>query len=150
MTQDVFFRVWQRAFQFDPARGSVAAWVMTITRHRVVDEFRQRGRSRAALDAIEELLAGAEDPGADVEEEASAHERRRLVLDAVRELSEEQRQVIVLAYFGGLTQSEIAHELGWPLGTVKKRTRLALEKLRASLREPSRVEVLERGVSGQR
>jgi RNA polymerase sigma-70 factor, ECF subfamily len=144
VAQDVFVRVWQRASQFDAARGSVAAWIMGIARHRVVDELRRRGRAWAAAGAIDELLAGTEDPGADVEEEAWVQERRRVVLSAVRELPENQRRVIVLAYFGGLTQSEIAQELGCPLGTVKKRIRLGLDKLRASLREQPLVEVLRR------
>jgi RNA polymerase sigma-70 factor (ECF subfamily) len=147
VVQDVFIRVWQRAPQFDAGRGSGGAWIMAIARHRIVDELRRRGRRGAAVDTIDELLAGAEDPDADVEEQASAHEEREHILEALRELPEEQRRVIVLAYFGGLTQSEIAQELGCPLGTVKKRTRLALQKLRASLAERPLVEVLERGVS---
>jgi RNA polymerase sigma-70 factor (ECF subfamily) len=120
---------------------------MAIARHRIVDELRRRGHRQAGVDTIDELLAGAEDPDADVEEQASAHEEREHILEAVRELPEEQRRVIFLAYFGGLTQSEIAQELGCPLGTVKKRTRLALQKLRASLAERPVVKVLEKGVS---
>ena len=150
VAQDVFVRVWQRAAQFDAARGSVAAWIMAITRHRVVDELRRSGRRVSAVETIDELLTSAEDPGADVEEHAWLRERRRVVLNAVRELPDEQRRVIMLAYFGGLTQSEIAHELGCPLGTVKKRIRLAFEKLRASLGEQVHVEVIERGVSEHR
>ena len=150
VAQDVFVRVWQRAAQFDAARGSVAAWIMAITRHRVVDELRRSGRRVSAVETIDELLTSAEDPGADVEEHAWLRERRRVVLNAVRELPDEQRRVIMLAYFGGLTQSEIAHELGCPLGTVKKRIRLAFEKLRASLGEQGYVEVIERVVSEHR
>jgi RNA polymerase sigma-70 factor (ECF subfamily) len=150
VVQDVFVRVWQRASQFDPARGSAAAWIMAIARHRVVDEIRRRGPPRVSLDAIDDLLAGAEDPGADVEEEARVQGQRSEILAAVRELPEEQRRVIVLAYFGGLTQAEIAQMLGCPLGTVKTRTRLALQKLRASLAERPLVEVLEGEVSEQR
>jgi RNA polymerase sigma-70 factor (ECF subfamily) len=149
VAQDVFVRVWQRASQFDSARGSVAAWIMGITRYRVVDELRQHGRRVAAADAIDELLTGVEDPGADVEEMAWAGARRRLVLSAIRELPEEQRRVILLAFFCGLTQSEIAEELGCPLGTVKTRIRLAVRKLRASLREQPLVQVIETRVSEQ-
>ena len=150
VAQDVFVRIWQRAAQFDAARGSVAAWIMAITRHRVVDELRRSGRRVSAVETIDELLTSAEDPGADVEEHAWLRERRRVVLNAVRELPDEQRRVIMLAYFGGLTQTEIAHELGCPLGTVKKRIRLAFEKLRASLGEQVHVEVIERGLSEHR
>jgi RNA polymerase sigma-70 factor (ECF subfamily) len=147
VVQDVFVRIWQRASQFDAERGTGSAWIMAIARHRIVDEIRRRGRGPAAVDTIDELFAGAQDPDADVEEEAWAHEERGEILSAVRELPEEQRRVILLAYFGGLTQSEIAQELGCPLGTVKKRTRLALQKLRASLAERPFVEVLKGGVS---
>lgn len=150
VAQDVFVRIWQRAAQFDAARGSVASWIMAIARHRIVDELRQSGGRHAVLDTIDELLAGAEDPDADIEEAAWSHERRRGLLDAVRELPEEQRRVLVLAYFGGLTQSEIAEEVGCPLGTVKKRTRLGLQKLRASLRDRPLVELLEGETSEQR
>jgi RNA polymerase sigma-70 factor (ECF subfamily) len=147
VVQDVFVRVWQRAPQFDSQRGSGGAWIMAIARHRVVDEIRHRQRHDAAVDTIDEVLASTEDHDADVEGEAWAHEQRVQILEAVRELPEEQRRVIVLAYFGGLTQSEIAQELGCPLGTVKKRTRLALQKLRASFADRPLVGVLEGGVS---
>jgi RNA polymerase sigma-70 factor, ECF subfamily len=150
VAQDVFVRIWQRAPQFDAARGSVAPWIMAIARHRIVDEIRRRGRRPAILDTIDELLAGVEDPDADIEEATWSHERRRALLDVVRELPEEQRRVIVLAYFGGLTQSEIAEELGCPLGTVKTRARLGLQKLRASLTDRPLVELLEGEVSEQR
>jgi RNA polymerase sigma-70 factor (ECF subfamily) len=150
VAQDVFVRIWQRASQFDAARGSVAAWIMAIARHRIVDEIRRGSGRHAVLDTIDEFLAGAEDPGADIEEAAWSHERRRELLVAVRELPEEQRRVLVLAYFGGLTQSEIAEELGCPLGTVKKRARLGLQKLRASFTEEPLVELLEGEVSERR
>jgi RNA polymerase sigma-70 factor (ECF subfamily) len=147
VVQDVFVRIWERASQFDAARGSLTGWIMAIARHGIVDEIRRRGRRHAVLGMIDEVLEGAEDPGADIEEAAWSHERRRELLVAVRELPEEQRRVLVLAYFGGLTQSEIAEELGCPLGTVKKRARLGLQKLRASLLEEPFVELLEGEVS---
>jgi RNA polymerase sigma-70 factor (ECF subfamily) len=149
VTQDVFVRVWQRAPQFDADRGSVPAWIMAIARHRIVDEIR-RSRRRVAYESIDTLLGGVEDPDADIEEAAWSLERRRKILAAVRDLPAEQRQVLVLAYFGGLTQSEIAAELGCPLGTVKKRSTLGLQKLRASLAEEPFVGLLEERVSEQR
>jgi len=147
VVQDVFVRIWKRATQFDARRGSGRTWIMAIARHRIVDEIRRRNRRQAAVDAIDDLLAGAADPDVDVEEEAWAREQRGEILRAVRALPADQRRVIVLAYFGGLTQSEIAEELGWPLGTVKKRTRLALQKLRASLADTPLVGLVEGGVS---
>ena len=123
---------------------------MAIARHRIVDELRHRGGEHAVVDTIDELLAGTEDPDADLEEATWSHERRRGLLGAVRELPEEQRRVLLLAYFVGLTQAEIAAELGCPLGTVKKRTRLGLQKLRASLSEGPFVELLEGQVAERR
>jgi RNA polymerase sigma-70 factor, ECF subfamily len=150
VAQDVFVRIWQRAVQFDPARGSVSAWIMAIARNRIVDEIRHRGGRHEILDPIDELLAGAKDPDADTEETTWSRERRRELLTAVRELPEEQRRVLVLAYFGGRSQSEIAEVLDCPLGTVKKRIRLGLQKLRASLTDRDLVELVEGEVSERR
>jgi RNA polymerase sigma-70 factor (ECF subfamily) len=150
VVQDVFVRVWTRAAQFDSRRGSVRAWIMAIARHRIVDEIRRGDRHRAAVDAVDEILAGVEDPDVDVEEEAWVRQQRGEILGAVRALPEEQRRVIALAYFGGLTQSEIAEELRCPLGTVKKRIHLGLQKLRASLAERPLVQLVEEGVSERR
>jgi RNA polymerase sigma-70 factor (ECF subfamily) len=150
VAQDVFLRVWQRAAQFDPARGSVGGWIMGIARHRIVDEIRHRGVPDASLDTIDELLAGAEDPGADIEAATWSRERHDELVAAVRTLPEEQRRVLVLAYFGGLSQTEIAEVLACPLGTVKKRIRLGLQKLRASLIDTPLVELLEGEVSERR
>lgn len=137
VVQEVFLRLWQRASQFDPARGSFGAWFMAAARHRIVDDLRRRNNQKAlgAADEIERVLMRAIDPLANVEQEAVLRERNAEVLLAVRELPLEQRQALLLAYFAGLTQSAIAEHLGWPLGTVKKRIRLGLQKLRTALAE---------------
>jgi RNA polymerase sigma-70 factor (ECF subfamily) len=144
IVQDVFFRLWQRAGQFDSARGSFAAWFMTIARHRICDELKRRRRAVAVAEVIDDVLESAPDPGPDLDERATLAERRNAVLAAVKQLPEEQRQALLLAYFGDLSQSAIAEALGVPLGTVKKRLRLAVEKLRASLSGSPHVEDRER------
>ncbi len=135
---DAFGQAWRTAGQFDPARGSVAAWLTTITRTRALDLCRARGRrARAVTRASREntegfavpIAAGGDPPDRAVER----REARRLVERALAELPEPQRRVIELAYFEGLTQTEIATELGEPLGTVKTRMRAGMEKLRGSL-----------------
>jgi RNA polymerase sigma-70 factor (ECF subfamily) len=144
VVQDVFLKLWQRAGQFDPTRGSFAAWFMTVARHRVFDELKRRRNSTAVAEAVGDLLEEAPDPGPDLDERAWLAERSQIVLAAVKELPEAQRRVLVLAYFAGLSQSAIAESLGAPLGTVKKRLRLAVDKLRVSLLEPPPVEDRER------
>ncbi|MGH2350361.1 MAG: RNA polymerase sigma factor [Chloroflexota bacterium] len=133
--QEVFLRLWNRAQQFDPSRGPFGAWFMAVARHHVLDEVRRRGQQQRILAAetIDRLLASAVDPQVNVEEEAWRHERGAVLRRALQALPDEQRRVLVLAYFGGLSQAAIAERLGCPLGTVKKRIRLGLQKLRAAL-----------------
>src|SRR5437016_7122146 len=134
---DALGQAWRTASQFDPGRGSVGAWLATITRSRALDLVRARGRraralARAAGESGEGLsapLAAADAPERRVERQ----EARQLVGRSLAELPEPQRRVIELAYFTGLTQTEIAAELREPLGTVKTRMRAGMEKLRDSL-----------------
>jgi RNA polymerase sigma-70 factor (ECF subfamily) len=133
IVQDVFLRLWRRAGQYDPARGTFCAWLASIAHHRVLDELRRRGRGRVSAEEVDRVLAEATDPGESPDERLSRSDRGQRVLGALGRLPPEQRRVLVLAYFGGLSQASIADGLGWPLGTVKKRTQLGLEKLRASL-----------------
>jgi RNA polymerase sigma-70 factor, ECF subfamily len=136
IVQEAFLRLWHKAEQYDATRGTFAAWLLAIVRHRVCDELRHRGIEERLLVAgdVEQLIAETSDPVADVEDAVARRERGTRVLRALRSLPPEQRRVLVLAYFGGgLTQRSIAEYLGWPLGTVKKRTTLGLEKLRVQL-----------------
>lgn len=144
VVQDVFVTLWRRAGRFDPARGSLSAWLMAIARHRVLDELASRRREPLAVDDIERLLASAPGYAPTPEEHAERSERGQAVRRALRGLPAEQRQVLVLAYFGGLSQAEMARRLGVPLGTVKKRVRLGLRKLRASLVGEPAVDMDER------
>jgi RNA polymerase sigma-70 factor (ECF subfamily) len=135
VVQEAFLRLWRNAGQFDTARGSFAPWFMAIARHEVLARLRRRTQEQrlALARDIDRLLGEAPDPAVDVEEQVWQRERGDCVLQALKELPAEQRQVLVLAYFGELSQSAIAQSLGWPLGTVKKRVRLGLQKLRQAL-----------------
>jgi RNA polymerase sigma-70 factor (ECF subfamily) len=135
IVQRVFLRLWDKAAQFDATRGAFGPWFMTIARHDVLDELRRRGARRQLMAAVdvEQTLATLPDSEAAIEEQVWRRERDEALRRALRALPDEQRQVIVLAYFGGLSQSAIAGHLTLPLGTVKKRTRLGLQKLRLAL-----------------
>lgn len=134
---DCFAQAWRDAQRFRAERGSVIAWLTTICRSRALDLVRARGRrtrlvSNAAAADPEEAPAMGQNPGGEGDVERA--ERRRIVANAVLELSSPQREAIELAYYAGLSHSEIAERLGEPLGTVKTRVRLAMEKLREVLR----------------
>jgi RNA polymerase sigma-70 factor (ECF subfamily) len=139
VVEDTFWQAWRQADRYEGERGTVAAWLGTIARSRALDRLRARRRSREEpwaqpLDDHASIagrmpVAHATDPARDAEH---ADQRER-VARALESLSAEQRETILLAYFGGLSQSEIAERCGLPLGTVKTRTRLAMEKLRGLL-----------------
>jgi RNA polymerase sigma-70 factor, ECF subfamily len=135
---DAFGQAWRSATGYDPGRGSVAAWLATITRTRALDLVRARGRRARAIERAAQADGdGLASPmGGEVDSADRRIERgeaRRLVARSLGELPEPQRRVIELAYFGGLSQTEIAAELQEPLGTVKTRMRAGMEKLRGSL-----------------
>ena len=135
---DAFGQAWRQAGSFDPARGSVGAWIATIARSRALDLIRARGRRTRAYEQAAHLsddgvatpiAPGGTDPGRRVE----TSEARQLVTRALSALPEPQRVAIELAYFEGLSQSEIAERLAEPLGTIKTRIRAGMEKLRGQL-----------------
>lgn len=126
--QDVFERVWREAASYDPELARVGTWIMAITRHRIVDLARRRARSAAVPQADVEPAGESPDPAALV---ARSH-AQQAVVEAMAQLPEPQLEVLRLAYFDGLSHGEIAARLDLPLGTVKGRLRLALERLRAS------------------
>jgi RNA polymerase sigma-70 factor (ECF subfamily) len=125
-TQDTFVAVWRGARTYDPARASVSTWLVSIARNRAVDLVRRRAARPA--DPYAEVERADESP--DTAETIAAAETSSRVAAALAELPDAQREVIVLAYFHGLSHSEIAERLGLPLGTVKGRARLALDRLR--------------------
>jgi RNA polymerase sigma-70 factor (ECF subfamily) len=135
VVQEVFLRLWTKADQFQIERGSFYTWFMAIARHNVLDRLRRLSKQQRLILAveIEQTLVEAMDPTIDVEEEAWKQDLGRILIQELADLPEEQRHALILAYFSGLSQSAIASRLDWPLGTVKKRIRLGLQKLRKAL-----------------
>ncbi|WP_074260349.1 ECF RNA polymerase sigma factor SigK [Agromyces cerinus] len=131
VTQDVYLEIWQAAPRFDAARGSALAWMFTLAHRRSVDRIRasQASRDRDLRIGVRDLEVPV-DTVAEAVEIRVEHER---VVDALGGLSERQRECVSLAYYGGLTQSEIADRLGVPLGTVKTRLRDGMIRLRTAL-----------------
>ena len=131
VTQDAFLTLWRKADQFDAERGSLSTWLMTFVRHRAIDALRSGARRERSVEL--EAAADRLEAPARTHEEVARREESLAARRLVKELPSDQREVIELAYFGGLSQGEIAAEVGIPLGTVKGRSRLALEKLRRSI-----------------
>jgi len=132
VVQDAFLSIWRSGGRYDRTRGSVRTWILGITHHRAIDTLRRgvvQDRHRASDEGIEERLA-SEDL---TEVEVARREEALEVRGALDDLPDDQRRAIELAYFGGFTQSEIAEMLGVPIGTVKGRMRLGLEKMRGRL-----------------
>ena len=132
VVQETFIQVWKTADRFDAARGSAATWICTVARSRALDRLRTRSASTRAV-----ATASAEPPPPQLLplEEAVARQDRERVARALAELPAPQRQALELAYFEGLTQAEVAERTGEPLGTIKTRTRMALQKLSTLLGE---------------
>jgi RNA polymerase sigma-70 factor (ECF subfamily) len=138
VVMEAFTQVWRDAARFEAARGSVAAWLTMISRSRALDQIRSRDRrerlntAAAREDQVQTTPTGnrGSDPGYQVEQT----ERQKRVAAALESLSPTQRQAIELAYYEGLSQSEIAERLNEPLGTIKTRVRLGMMKLREALR----------------
>jgi RNA polymerase sigma-70 factor (ECF subfamily) len=151
VVQDTFLTMWNRAELFDPSRGALAAWLLAIARNRTIDRMRAATRHERAASfssfgrdeaddqsTVEWLtstgdLIGVAGPEPGPEMALSDKETRESIQDALAALPPLERRVIELAYDSGLSQSEIAAQLGWPMGTVKTRTRRALRHLRERL-----------------
>ena len=142
ISQEIFVRLWRKPESYMAERGRFLTWLISVTRNRAVDEIRSRGRrlrheTASPEEQEREFPAGeANDPALN----AQLADQARTVRAALTELPPEQRQVIELAYFGGLTQQEISDRLDQPLGTVKTRIRLGMQKLRAALAPEMRSE----------
>jgi len=126
--QDVFYQLWRNAAQFDPARGSLPGWLAVIARNRAISRLRRHNPSEG-----EELLETTVIVPANLENALAQQQLLGRVKGALENLSSEQRAAIELAYFEGLTHSEIASKTGDPLGTVKTRIRSAVERLKRNL-----------------
>ena len=133
VVQDVFHSVWRRAGDYQRERGAVRTWLLAIARNAAIDWRRTKGKR---MEREVELDAAASRPSeSSVEDTVLMTLRAERVRDGVRALPAEQRDVLALAFWGGLTQTEIAERTGTPLGTVKSRVRLGMEKLRQLLAE---------------
>ncbi|MCP9473221.1 MAG: sigma-70 family RNA polymerase sigma factor [Nitrospira sp.] len=132
VTLDVYTQVWRRAHTYDQARSAPGAWLMMLARTRAIDRFRAGAAEHGRLESLDAAELFASD-GDTPEQDMAGQERRRFVRQALATLTEEQRGAIALAYFYGLSQSEIAEHLRLPLGTVKTRIRLGMIKLREAL-----------------
>jgi RNA polymerase sigma factor (sigma-70 family) len=131
--QDAFLALWRTASRFVPERGKASTWILTLVHRRAVDLVRREERRRAeALD--DDAPAASAAPSLD--EEAWLRLQRERVQGALRQLPDQQREALELAYYGGFTQSELADRLGQPLGTIKSRMFLGLGRLRELLGEP--------------
>lgn len=127
VTQDTFLKLWSRARQFNPGQGELAPWLLTIAHRTALDRLRLENRRLPASNAHDPEETWPIIPD---ETTQNSEARWRSLYFAVQSLPDEQRQVIDLAYYKGMSQSEIAEVLDWPLGTVKTRVRAAMQSLR--------------------
>ncbi len=129
VTMDVYTQVWKQAKNYNSERGTPMGWLITLARTRSIDRIRSGRLERASVTQMDDALPVASDD-LTPEEQSAGRERRAIVQKALGCLSAEQREALLLAYFGGYSQSEISEQLGLPLGTVKTRMRLGMMKLR--------------------
>jgi RNA polymerase sigma-70 factor (ECF subfamily) len=135
VTQEAFLSIWRSEAGYDRTRGSVRAWALGIVRNRAIDALRREAGRAPRLDYDDDAVLERRPAVERTEAEALRRETARSLRGALGELPSEQSKVIELAYYGGFTHSEIAEMLGMPLGTVKGRMRLGLEKIRSHLAE---------------
>ncbi len=135
VTQEAFLSIWRSGARFDRTRGSVRAWTLGIVRNRAIDSLRREAGKAPRLTFDDEATLEQRPSGDLTDVEALRKQEAEELRGAMAELPSEQSKVIQLAYFGGFSHSEIANVLGMPLGTVKGRMRLGLEKMRSRLAE---------------
>lgn len=134
--QDVFVQIWDKAKLYDRSRGKPLTWAMTLTRNKAIDRLRSAQRRHRLKDEVEKETAALQAPGnarsagGDSSDQVYALEKGQIIRSAVLQLSREQREAIEMAFFGGLTQNEIAQRLDEPLGTVKARIRRGMIRLK--------------------
>lgn len=135
VTQEAFISVWRSGARFDAARGSVRSWLLSVVRNRAIDFLRSKAGKAPKLTFDDDSILEQRPAEEKTDEEAMRRETASEVRGALGKLPDEQSKVIELAYFGGFSHSEIAEILGLPMGTVKGRMRLGLEKIRGELAE---------------
>lgn len=135
-TQEIFLNIWLKAGSFKPERGEPRSWIMSVAHHKIVDLIRARRRTLTVTDPADyeslELLPAKQ---VSTEEEVEGNLDRERIMEALSLLPNAQREVLLLAYFEGYSQSEMAKKLNQPLGTIKTRVRLAMQKLRTLLED---------------
>jgi RNA polymerase sigma-70 factor (ECF subfamily) len=129
--QEAFMSLWRTASRFVPERGKASTWILTLVHRKAVDIVRREQRRRT-----DAFVAETGEPAGAADEEAWVRLQRERVQNALRQLPDQQREAIELAYYGGFTQSELAERLGQPLGTIKSRMFAGLARLRELLEEP--------------
>ena len=127
VTIDVFKQIWDKAYDYSPDRGTPSAWLITLTRSRAIDKLRSDMRRRSLQDTLHDDIPADIDPP---DETAETREKRAFIEKALSELPPKQRESIELAYFHGLTQTEISAHMNEPLGTVKSWMRAGMMRLR--------------------
>jgi RNA polymerase sigma-70 factor (ECF subfamily) len=134
VTQEIFLNIWLKASSFKPDRGEPRSWIMSVAHHKVVDLIRSRRRTLTMTNPADyetlDLLPAIQ---TSTEQQVEQNLERERILKAMSELPEAQREVILLAYYEGYSQSEMANKLNQPLGTIKTRVRLGMQKLRIIL-----------------
>lgn len=136
ITQEVFANVWSKAKLFDQSRGRPQVWLSTMARNRAIDRLRSKRRRAQLRDDLEaNVVTEPSEEHDDVFAQVRLHEESRVLRDAILQLKPEQREVIEMTYFRGLSQSQAAAELGTPLGTVKARIRRGISRLRTLIPE---------------
>tara|TARA_Y100000588_G_scaffold7697_2_gene8921 strand:+ start:561 stop:1124 length:564 start_codon:yes stop_codon:yes gene_type:complete len=133
VVQDAFARIWKHPTSYDPRKGKLASWMMTLVRNKSVDRYRSRKRRKDTTSLEVALEVHPADNSADVPGGASRAEDKQTVNSAINQLPPKQIEVLKLSYFKGLTHPEIAQELNISLGTVKSRIRLGVEKLKQAV-----------------
>ena len=135
-TQDIFLNIWMKSASFNGERGQPKTWIMSIAHHKIIDLIRSRRRATVMTEPADyEDLERIPSGGISTEEEVERRIERERIQQALSTLPSSQREVILMAYFQGYSQSEMAEKLNQPLGTVKTRVRLAMQKLRLVLQD---------------
>lgn len=129
---DVFLQIWDKAATYDPSRSKPASWILMISRSRSIDKLRSGSKRRSLTEQIDNTTPDSKN---DPEENSIAYEKRSMIQNAMKELSDNQKEAIELAYYFGMSQSEIAKEMDQPLGTVKSWIRFGMMKLREHLKK---------------
>jgi RNA polymerase sigma-70 factor (ECF subfamily) len=137
ISQEVFLQIWNKANSYQPGLGKVSTWISSIARHRAIDQLRRLHTRPEGHQIDWEENADADEPDlvdpVELETQVESKLENRVLLRAVRQLPKEQQHVLALAYFQGLSHQEIADATGEPLGTIKTRIRLAMQKLRLEM-----------------